>query len=171
MLYRTSVIKGESDKNHYMWHVWGKRRGEYKVLVGKPKGEKEHLEDLAVNGRIILKCICKRWDEGAGTGFIWLRKGTCEVLFECSNKSSGSTKWRRCSRLTEVWLTSHESLYSVALVNDNTDQLSAIVQVLDFCCKVQIAVLICLLSDNEINGKKKRTQINHASLHIPFIGI
>jgi len=141
------------------------------VLVGKPKGEKEHLEDLAVDGRIVLKWICKKWDEGTGTGFIWLRKGTLEGLLECSNKRSGSTKWRRSSRLTEVWLTSHESLYTVALVNDNTDQLSAIVLVLDFFCNLQIAVLICSFSDNEINGTKKKTQINHASLHIIFIGI
>jgi hypothetical protein len=69
-----------------MWHVWRKRRGEYEVLVGKPKGEKEHKEDLAVDERIILKWICKTWDEGAGTGFVWLRKGTRGGLFECSNK-------------------------------------------------------------------------------------
>jgi len=31
-----------------------KRRGVYRVLVGKPEG-KDHFEDLGVDGRIILK--------------------------------------------------------------------------------------------------------------------
>ena len=31
----------------------GKSRGAYKVLVGKPKGKKKHLEDPGVYGRII----------------------------------------------------------------------------------------------------------------------
>jgi hypothetical protein len=49
-------------------------RGAYKVLVGKPEG-KSHLQDIDVDGRIILKCIFKKWD-GAWTGLIWLRIGT-----------------------------------------------------------------------------------------------
>jgi hypothetical protein len=32
----------------------GERRGVYRVLVGKPK-EKNHLEDLSIGGRIILR--------------------------------------------------------------------------------------------------------------------
>jgi hypothetical protein len=34
----------------------GKMRSGYKVLVGKLEG-KRHLEDLDIDGRIILKCI------------------------------------------------------------------------------------------------------------------
>jgi hypothetical protein len=42
------------------------------ILVGKPE-ERDHLEDLCVDGRIVLKQILKKWDGRIGTGFIWLR--------------------------------------------------------------------------------------------------
>jgi hypothetical protein len=41
----------------------GKRRGVYRVLVGKPEG-KNHLEDTGIDGRIILRWIFRRWDVG-----------------------------------------------------------------------------------------------------------
>jgi hypothetical protein len=43
------------------------------VLMKKPEGKK-HLEDLDVDGRIILKWILKTWDE-AWTGLIWFSRG------------------------------------------------------------------------------------------------
>jgi hypothetical protein len=31
------------------------RRGAYRILVGKPEGERAHLEDPSLDGRIILR--------------------------------------------------------------------------------------------------------------------
>jgi hypothetical protein len=36
------------------------RRGAYGVLVGKPEGERPSLEDPDVDGRIILRWICRK---------------------------------------------------------------------------------------------------------------
>ena len=56
-----------------MWNVLGGGgRGAYRVLVGWPDG-KNHLENLSVDGRMILKWIFKK-REGEG-GLIWLRIG------------------------------------------------------------------------------------------------
>jgi hypothetical protein len=38
----------------------GERRGAYKVFVGRSEGKKP--EDLGVDGKIILKWICRKWD-------------------------------------------------------------------------------------------------------------
>jgi hypothetical protein len=50
----------------------GERRGEYRVLVWKPK-EKNHLEDVSLDERIILERIIKKAVRKAWIGLIWLR--------------------------------------------------------------------------------------------------
>jgi hypothetical protein len=49
-----------------------KRRESHKNLVGKT-GERDHLEDPGVDGRIILRWIFRKLDVGAWTGSIWFR--------------------------------------------------------------------------------------------------
>ena len=61
---------------HWAGHVarMGDMRNAHRVLVGNLM-ERGHLEDLGVNGRIILKWIFKKW-KGTLNGLIWLRTGT-----------------------------------------------------------------------------------------------
>ena len=53
----------------------GDRRGSCRVLMGYLK-ERGHLEDLVVDGRILLKCIFKKRDGNAWTGLIRHRIST-----------------------------------------------------------------------------------------------
>ena len=53
----------------------GEMRGVYRVLVGKPEG-RNHLRDPGIDGRIILRWICRKWDVGLWTEWTWRRIGT-----------------------------------------------------------------------------------------------
>jgi len=45
-----------------MWHVWGTGEVHTGFWWGDLR-ERDHLEDLSVDGRVILKWIFKKWDE------------------------------------------------------------------------------------------------------------
>jgi len=57
----------------------GEERCSIQGFGGKTEGQK-HLEDLAVDGRIMLKWISKKWDGAAWTRLIWLRTATGDGL-------------------------------------------------------------------------------------------
>jgi hypothetical protein len=50
------------------------------------------VEDLVVDGRIILKWMLKKWDGEAWTGLLWLRIGQVAGACECGNEPLSSIK-------------------------------------------------------------------------------
>jgi hypothetical protein len=69
----------------------GDKRGAYKVLMGRPE-RKNHLEDLSIDGRIILIYIFKKWEGEKWIGLIWLRIEHAGGACECGDKLSGFMK-------------------------------------------------------------------------------
>jgi hypothetical protein len=65
----------------------------FEFRVNEGSEEREHLKDLEVGGRMILKLILKEFNERVCTGFIWFRIGKC-----CSgwngSEPAGSIKCR-----------------------------------------------------------------------------
>jgi hypothetical protein len=57
-----------------MLHELREKRGVYRFWWGNLR-ESVHLEDPAVDGRIILRWVFGKWDYGAWTLLIWLRIG------------------------------------------------------------------------------------------------
>jgi hypothetical protein len=47
---------------------------------------RDHLEDLGIEGRIILKWILKKYDVNVWTGFSWFRIGSVAGCCEHNNK-------------------------------------------------------------------------------------
>jgi hypothetical protein len=77
-----------------MWQVW-KTGEEPTGLWWGDLTEKDHLENLRADGKIVFKWIFKKWDGEVWTGLIWLRIGTGANVCECGNGPSGSKKcWK-----------------------------------------------------------------------------
>jgi len=57
-----------------MWHVWETGVVCTGLWWGDPS-KRAHLEDLGIDGSVILKWIFKRWDGEAWTGLFRLRTG------------------------------------------------------------------------------------------------
>ena len=55
--------------------TYEEKRDVYRVLLGNLR-ERELLEDPGIDGRIILRCVLRKWDGRAWIGLIWLRIGT-----------------------------------------------------------------------------------------------
>jgi hypothetical protein len=68
------VIKLRRVSLRGMWHVWD--TGEVHTGLWWGHLERDHLKDLDVDGKIILRYIFKKCDGEVWTGFIWLRIGT-----------------------------------------------------------------------------------------------
>jgi len=54
--------------------------------------ERDHLEDLGTDGRVLLKWIVQKWNEEAWTGLIWRKTRTGGGLCECGDGPSASIK-------------------------------------------------------------------------------
>jgi len=58
-----------------MWQVWGAEEVHIGFWWGDLR-ERNHFEDLGVDGSIVLKWIFKKCDGEAWTGLLWLRLWT-----------------------------------------------------------------------------------------------
>jgi hypothetical protein len=56
-------------------HVWGKGEAYTEFRWGNLR-ERVHLGDPGIDGRIILRWMCRKWDVGVRTGSSWLSLGT-----------------------------------------------------------------------------------------------
>jgi hypothetical protein len=81
------------EKNEIGRHVArnGERRGIYRVWWGNLK-ERARLEDLGIDGRILLRWIFRKWDGGHGLDSSGSGKGQVAGTCNCSNEPSSSIK-------------------------------------------------------------------------------
>jgi len=70
--YIIQVIKSRRWDGWGVWHVWEMREMCTGLWWGDLR-DRDHLEDLCIDGSIILKWIFKKWDREACTGLFWLR--------------------------------------------------------------------------------------------------
>jgi hypothetical protein len=85
----TKYHSGEQIKKNEMGgtcSTYGDRRCAYRVWWVDLR-EREHLQDLGVDGRIL-----KKWNGQASTRLIWLRIVQVAGAYECGNEPSGCIK-------------------------------------------------------------------------------
>jgi len=78
--------------------------------VGKP--EKDHFEDLGLDGSIILKWVIKKWDR-VWTALFWLKSGQVAGFCKCGNKLLGSIKYGEGDCLNPVSFSRRSLLHRV----------------------------------------------------------
>jgi hypothetical protein len=59
-----------------MWHAWDTGEVRTAFWWGDLR-EREDLEDPVVDGRVILKCICRKWGGDARTGELFVVSAQC----------------------------------------------------------------------------------------------
>jgi len=69
-------------KYRIIWAGHGVEKRYKQGFGGGNLTERDYLEYLGVDGRIILKWIFKKWDGRAWTGLVWMRIGAGGELLE-----------------------------------------------------------------------------------------
>jgi hypothetical protein len=78
---------------------------------------RDHLSDLGIGGRIILKYTLKKEDVRVWTRFIWLRIGSSVSSCEHGNESLGSIKGHGFCLLSDYQLLKKDSAAFSSLVS------------------------------------------------------
>jgi len=84
---------------------------------GETWGKETTGETQAIDGRVILSWIFRKWDVGLWTGSSWLRTGTGGRHLWMRSWTSGSIKWGGISWLSANQLVSQEGLCSMELIS------------------------------------------------------
>jgi hypothetical protein len=61
--------------------------------VGKPERKRPLARPRHIDGRLILRCVFRKWDVGAWTGLSWHRVRQVAGTYECGNELAGSIKY------------------------------------------------------------------------------
>ena len=69
------------------WHVREAAEVHTAVLCGD-LSERDHLEYVGIDGRIILIWIFRKWVRNTWTGLLWSEYEQVAICYECGNKPS-----------------------------------------------------------------------------------